>query len=289
MNEFVIVTDSTCDLAQPVVDRIGVTVIPMEFSVDDKTYLNYPDERALSSAAFYNMLRGGACAKTSQITVRKYMDVFGSILAQDRDVLYLCFSSALSGSFDSANVAARELSSSYPLRRVYIVDTRAASLGEGLFVVHAAEKKKDGCTIEELRAWAEENRDSYAHWFTVDDLQHLKRGGRITSASAALGTLLSVKPVLCVDRLGQLIFKEKAHGRKKALHKLAEKMEASCTEPETQTVFISHADCAADAEYLAQLVRSRLPVKDIMIGHTGPVIGSHTGPGMVGLYYRGSK
>jgi DegV family protein with EDD domain len=289
MRKFVIVTDSTCDLPQTFVEQTGVGVIPMEFTVGELTYLNFPDERELSTKEFYRLLREEVTSKTSQITVCTYMDIFDKILEAGHDILYLCFSSSLSGSYDSSLVAARELAVKYPQRRIYPVDTKCASMGEGLLVCRAAEKKREGCTLEEVKTWVEEYRDKVCHWFIVDDLNHLKRGGRLSAATAALGTLLNLKPVLRVNRDGKLLLSEKAHGRKKALNMLADKMKETCQEPNSQMVFISHGDCAEDAECLANLVRRRFGVKEVVVGWTGPIIGSHTGPGMLGLYYFGNK
>lgn len=289
MCDYVIVTDSTCDLPQAIVDQLNINVIPMGFTIGDQAYLNYTDERELSTKEFYNLLRKGNVSMTSQVSVQRYLDEFENILQEGHDIIYLCFSSALSGSFNASNVAANDLLEKYPQSKIYIVDTKAASLGEGLLVYHAVIKKRQGCPIDELKTWVEENRDSFCHWFIVDDLHHLKRGGRISSTTEMLGTLLSVKPILHVDNEGCLISMEKISGRKRALRKLLDKMEETYTVTEDQTVFISHGDCVEDAEYLADLVRSRIPVKDVLIGFTGPVIGSHTGPGMVGLFYRGIK
>lgn len=289
MCDYAIVTDSTCDLPHTLVQQLDITVIPMAFTVDDQTYIHYPDERELSAKAFYHLLRQGYASVTGQITISGYLDVFDRILAQGRDILNLCFSSALSGSFNSCCVAARELSEKYPRQKIHVVDTKAASLGEGLLVYHAAMRRQQGCALEELKTWVEENRNRFCHWFTVDDLHYLRRGGRISATARTLGTLLSVKPVLHVDDEGRLVLMEKARGRKNALGKLVDAMEKSCVRPEEQTVFIGHGDCAADAEYLAHAVRRRMPVRDIITGFIGPVIGSHTGPGMVGLFYRGTE
>lgn len=288
MSSYAIVTDSTCDLPQTIVTQYNIIVIPLEFTIDGHSYLNTTDETALPAKEFYKLLREGSVSLTSQIPVQRYLEIFEKILLEGKDVLYLCFSSALSGSFNSSWVAAGELSFEYPKRKIYIVDTKAASLGEGLLVYHAAIRKEHGYTIEKLKMWVEENRDHFCHWFIVDDLHHLKRGGRISPTTAAVGTLLNVKPVLRVDSEGHLIPMEKVRGRRKALGKLVDVMEKNCTEPEEQTVFIGHGDCLEDAKYLEQLVRSRIPVKDVLIEYIGPIIGSHTGPDMVSLFYRGT-
>lgn len=289
MSDYVIVTDSTCDLPQTLVHQLDIIVIPMEFSIGDRTYLDYADERELSIRVFYKLLREGNNSKTSQIPLQRYLETFNKILLEGKDILYLCFSSSSSGSFGSSHIAANELLSNFPQRKIIIVDTKAASLGEGLLIYHAAMKKQKGCPIDELKTWVEENRDCFCHWFIVDDLHHLRRGGRISSTAEVLGTILNVKPVLHVDTEGCLVLLDKVRGSKKSLGRLVDRMERTCINPEEQTVFIGHGDCIKNAEYLESLVRNRIPVKDVLIGFTGPVIGSHTGPGMVGLFYRGTR
>ena len=262
MREYKILTDSTTDLSPQLVAQTGVTVLPMTYTIGEKSYRNDPEETELSSGDFYDMLRGGAMSTTSQINVETFREVAGKMARDGFDVLYVGFSSGLSGTFNSARIAFEDLSAEYPEHKFLAVDSLCASMGEGLLVYHAAH---------------------LAHWFTVDDLNHLKRGGRVSGAAAFFGTMLNIKPVLHVDDAGHLIPMEKARGRKASLDALVAHMEKDAVDPASQTVFISHGDCRADVEYVADLVREKFGTQDIRIHSIGPVIGSHSGPGTVAL------
>ena len=287
MREYKILTDSTTDLSPQLVAQTGVTVLPMTYTIGEKSYRNDPEETDLSSGDFYDMLRGGAMSTTSQINVETFREVAGKMARDGFDVLYVGFSSGLSGTFNSARIAFEDLSAEYPEHKFLAVDSLCASMGEGLLVYHAAQQQKAGRSIEETARWLEENKLHLAHWFTVDDLNHLKRGGRVSGAAAFFGTMLNIKPVLHVDDAGHLIPMEKARGRKASLDALVAHMEKDAVDPASQTVFISHGDCRADAEYVADLVREKFGKQDIRIHSIGPVIGSHSGPGTVALFYLG--
>lgn len=289
MNDYLIVTDSTSDLTPELVETLDITLIPMEFQVDEKSYYNYPDGREIGFSAFYNLLRQEKNATTAQINFIRYTEIFEPILKEGRDLLYICFSSGLSGSYNSALAAAQGLRESYPDRKVVVVDSLSASMGEGLLVYLAVQEKKKGRTIEELEQWLMEHRCNLCHWFTVDDLNHLKRGGRVSAASAFVGTMLNIKPVLHVDNEGHLIPMEKVRGRRKSLDALVEHMEKTAIDPQNQVIFISHGDCEEDAEYVAQKVRERFGIKELYINFIGPVIGSHSGPGTVALFFLGTE
>lgn len=288
MHEYVIITDSTCDLPNSLVEESGIVVIPLGFTIDDRSYLDYPDEREMSIKEFYRLLREGKTSTTSQIPPDRFIDVFRSVLSEGKEIIYFGFSSALSGTFNSALLAKDELTDQYPQQHMIIVDTKAASMGEGLLVYQAALKKRQGYSLSELKDWAENTKDSLCHWFLVDDLHHLKRGGRISAATEAVGTLLNVKPILNVDNQGRLNAAERVRGRKRAINRLAEHMRETGANLPEQTVFIGHGDCMDDARYLAERIRSQTEVGEIVIGFTGPVIGSHTGADMVALFYQGS-
>lgn len=290
MRDYVILTDSTADLPAEMADKLGLAVIPMEFSIGDKTYLHYPDGRELGFKEFYDKVREGAMPRTAQITMNTYMEWAEPILKEGKDLLILAFSSALSGTYQSACLAAAELAGKYPDLKIMAVDSRAASMGEGLLAWYAAKKKEEGLSIEELAAWLTDNRDHLCHWFTVDDLNHLKRGGRVSSAAALFGTLLGIKPVLHVDDEGRLIPMSKVRGRRQSLDALADKLEETFLGEEPQTVFISHGDAPEDAEYLAGQVKKRMGKKiaDLVIHYIGPVIGAHSGPGTVALFFMGT-
>ena len=285
MREYKILTDSTTDLSPQLVAQTGVTVLPMTYTIGEKSYRNDPEETDLSSGDFYDMLRGGAMSTTSQINVETFREVAGKMARDGFDVLYVGFSSGLSGTFNSARIAFEDLSAEYPEHKFLAVDSLCASMGEGLLVYHAAQQQKAGRSIEETARWLEENKLHLAHWFTVDDLNHLKRGGRVSGAAAFFGTMLNIKPVLHVDDAGHLIPMEKVRGRKASLDALVAHMEKDAVDPASQTVFISHGDCRADAEYVADLVREKFGTQDSRIHSIGPVIGSHSGPGTVALFY----
>ena len=288
MRDYCIVTDSTCDLPANIVTDLGITVIPMEFQLDGTTYLNYPDGRDYDFHAFYDALRAGKASTTSQVNYQTFLDTFTPILESGRDILYLAFSSGLSGTYNGSVIAANDLMEKYPGSKVISVDTLAASVGEGLLVYAAAKKREEGLSLDELAQWVTDNRLHLCHWFTVDDLNHLKRGGRISPAVAIIGTALGIKPVMHVDDEGHLIPVSKVRGRRKSLDALVEHMAETCDKPESQTVFIGHGDSKEDAEYVAKLVRQKFKVKNIILNYIGPVIGSHSGPGTLALFFFGT-
>lgn len=289
MPDYKIITDSTSDLPASLVQELELHVIPMLYTVGGKDYLNTPDERFLSSHDFYEMLRTGKVSTTTQINGEVFKDEFRPYLLEGVDILYLGFSSGLSSTFSSVLIASQDLKDEFPDRKIVVIDTLAASMGEGLIVYHAAARKKQGMSINEVASWVEENKLHLAHWFTVDDLNHLRRGGRVSGAAAFVGTMLNIKPVLHVDNEGHLIPVEKVRGRRKSLEALVSHMENSALKPEEQTVFISHGDAPDDAAYLEKLVRERFGVKSVYINPIGPVIGSHSGPGTVALFFLATK
>lgn len=288
MRDYCIVTDSTCDLPANIVTDLGITVIPMEFQLDGTTYLNYPDGRDYDFHAFYDALRAGKASTTSQVNYQTFLDTFTPILESGRDILYLAFSSGLSGTYNGSVIAANDLMEKYPGSKVISVDTLSASVGEGLLVYTAAKKREEGLSLDELAQWVTDNRLHLCHWFTVDDLNHLKRGGRVSPAVAIIGTALGIKPVMHVDDEGHLIPVSKVRGRRKSLDALVEHMAETCDKPESQTIFIGHGDSKEDAEYVAKLVRQKFKVKNIILNYIGPVIGSHSGPGTLALFFFGT-
>ncbi len=287
MAKYLIYTDSTADLTDELVAKADVKVIPMEFTICDKSYFNYADGRELGFHEFYDMVREGNAAVTSLINVDRYNGIFEPELEAGNDILYIGFSSGLSGSYNCACTAIEELKEKYPERNIKAVDSLAASMGEGLLVYLAANKRDEGMGLDELAAWVAENRNNLCHWFTVDDLNHLKRGGRVSSAAAFFGNMLNIKPVLHVDDEGHLVLVHKARGRKAALEKLVEEMENTAIDPKNQTVFISHADAQDECNEVANMVRSKFGVKEIYTGYIGPVIGAHSGPGTIALFFVG--
>ena len=286
---YVVMTDSSADLSAELVEKLGLGVIPLSVNVGEKSFMNYPDEREIGSHEFYEMLRGGANAKTSAVNVDTFVNAMSVHLKQGKDVLYLGFSSGLSSTYNAGAIAAEELRAAYPDRKILTVDTLCASLGQGLLVYLTVQKVLAGATIEEAAAFAEENRLHLCHWFTVDDLFFLKRCGRVSAATALVGSALGIKPVLHVDNEGHLINVSKARGRKNSILALVDRMEKSAINPAKQTIFISHGDCLADAEFLADEVRKRFGISDITINFVGPVIGAHSGPGTLALFFLGEE
>ena len=289
MKDYVLLTDSCCDLGPELAQELGVEVLPLSFMMDGKEYFNYLDGREMAPEDFYARVRGGSLGTTSAISVGVFHEAMENLLKSGKDVLCVAFSSALSTTYQSATIAAEELRAQYPDSRVMVVDSRAASLGQGLLVALAVEQKRAGKSIEEVAAYVEETRDHLCHWFTVDDLYHLKRGGRVSAAAALFGTMLQMKPVLHVDDEGHLIAIGKVRGRKQSLTALVDRMAEKMGKNGNRIVFISHGDCEEDADYIAEQVRKRFGIKSFIINEIGPSIGSHSGPGTVALFFVGDN
>jgi len=288
MREFVIMTDSCCDLPDELVRELDIRVLPLNLLIGENSYKNYLDGREIGFHEFYEAVRGGAMPTTSAVSVGDFEDAMRPILAEGKDLLYLGFSSGLSTTFQSACIAAEELKGEFPEADIRVVDTLAASLGQGMLVYLCAQQKKAGKTLAEVAAYAEETRFHVAHWFTVDDLNHLKRGGRVSATTAMVGTMLAIKPVLHIDDEGHLINVGKARGRKAALKAVVDEMEKSLIDT-TSPVFISHGDCEADARAVAEDIRSRFGMETQVINYVGPVIGAHTGAGVIALFFLGKE
>ena len=289
MSDFVILTDSSADLGADMAQQLDVQVLPLSFTVQGTTYHNYSDNREMDPAAFYALLRQGELATTAAVNVAQYTEALEPLLQAGKDVLVLAFSSGLSATYNSSRLAVEELKEKYPDRKLCTVDTLCASLGQGLLVYLAAREREKGKSIEEVRDWVEAHKLNLCHQFTVDDLHFLKRGGRISATTAVLGSMLQIKPVLHVDNEGHLINIGKARGRAASLKALVDKMEITAIDPKEQMVFISHGDCLADAEMVAQMVKDRMGVQQVYINYVGPVIGAHSGPGTLALFYVGTE
>ena len=289
MSDFVILTDSSADLGVDMVRQLDVQVLPLSFSMGTQIYHNYPDNREIDPHAFYQLLRQGQVATTSAINMAQYTDALEPLLQEGKDVLVLAFSSGLSTTYNSSRLAVEELQEKYPERKIYTVDTLCASLGQGLLVYLAVKERDAGKSIEQVRDWVEENKLHICHQFTVDDLHFLKRGGRISATTAVVGSMLQIKPVLHVDNEGHLINIAKARGRQASLKALVDKMEKTAIDPANQVVFISHGDCLEDAQTVEKMVKERFGVKEVYINYVGPVIGAHSGPGTLALFYVGSE
>ncbi|MFA9463723.1 MAG: DegV family protein [Velocimicrobium sp.] len=287
--QFEIITDSSANLPEDMIETYHLTILSLSFFVDKVEYYGYEKGKLTDLAQFYAMMRKKKEITTSLVNTSAAMEQCEALLKIGKDILYIGFSSGLSGSYQSVCVALEELRERYPERKIYCVDTLAAALGEGLLVRYAIDLREDGGKIEEVYQWILDNRLRLCHWFTVDDLFFLKRGGRISVTTAVLGTALNIKPVLHVDDEGHLIMMEKARGRKKALDALVLHLQRTIEHPEGQYIYISHGDCLEDAEYVAKRVKELYPIKEVFVRVLDPVIGAHSGPGTVALFFLGSK
>lgn len=287
---FQIVTDSSCNLSDEMIEEFGLHILPLTFMVDGVQYQSYAKNEKSDLQQFYTMMRDGKIITTSLPNMADAEAQLREILEAGNDILYIGFSSGLSGTYEAVDLLCRSLSAEFPERRILTVDTLAASCGEGLLVWYAVKLRDEGKSIEQVYNWLEANKLHLAHWFTVDDLMFLFRGGRVSRTSAWAGTLLNIKPVMHMDDEGHLIPLEKVRGRKKSLNALVDHMAQTANAPvEDQTVFISHGDCIDDANYVADLVRKRFGVKDIYINYVDPVIGAHSGPGTLALFFLASE
>ena len=282
-----IITDSACDLPQQMLQAINVITVPLVVNFRGEARNDSVEDTQVKE--LYDAMRGGEVATTSAVNPDGWAKVMEPTLASGKDALVLAFSSGLSTTYQSAVIAANELAESYPDRKIIVVDTCAAALGQGLLVWHTCKKRDEGLSLEALAAWVEDAKNHTCHWFTVDDLVYLKRGGRVSAATAVLGAVLNIKPVLHVDYEGHLISMVKARGRKAAISILASKMGELAGNWDNSTVFICHADAMDDAQKLAAMVKEKYGVKDAFIGNLGAVIGSHAGPGTLALFFMGNE
>ncbi len=279
-----IVTDTCCDFPAEMYKELDLEVVSLSVLYKGVSYTEY-SEAWLKD--LFDGLRHGESASTAAVNPDGWASVIEPVLAQGKDALVLSFSSGLSTTYQSAVIAAQELQEKYPDRKINVVDTLCASLGQGLLVWYACQKRDAGMSLEDLTAWCEENKFKLCHWFTVDDLMYLKRGGRVSAATALVGTMLQIKPVLHVDDEGHLINISKVRGRKASIGALAAKMGELGTPGANDTVFICHGDCLEDAQYLAAQVKEKYGVKNVFIYYVGAVIGSHSGPGTLALFFLG--
>ena len=284
MSNYQIITDSVCDLSASMLAELNVKTTPLHLLFRGE---NLEDSVGSGLKEIYDGMRAGETTSTSAVNPQGWAEVIEPVLAEGTDVLVLGFSSGLSTTYQSAVIAAQELEEKYPQRKIRVVDTLSAALGQGLLVWYACKKRDEGLSLEELAQWVEENRQHICHWFTVDDLMHLKRGGRVSAATALVGTMLQIKPVLHVDENGKLVNMVKARGRKAAIDTLVKKLEELGEGYDNSTVFVCHGDCPEDAEKLKNLLLQRTDVKDVFVGNLGAVIGAHAGPGTLALFFMG--
>ena len=289
MRDYVIMTDICCDLTDQMARELELEVLPLTMHMDGQDYPNDLAGTAISNQEFYKRIRAGKLATTSAVNVGQFQDAMRRVLESGRDIVCVCFSSALSTTYQSAVIAAEDLRAEFPEAEIHVVDSLSASLGQGLLLYLAVEQKRKGLTAAELAKWVEDNRLTVCHWFTVDDLNFLKRGGRVSATTALLGTMLSIKPIMHTSDEGKLVPVSKARGRKAAIAALLDKIEDLSIHPEKQTMFICHADCEEDAKAVAQTIQDRFGTPTVHINYIGPVIGSHTGPNTMGIFFVGTQ
>lgn len=281
---FEIITDSSCNLSEHMIDELGLHILPLTFMVEgeEKIYQSYLKGQHTDLTQFYDMMRNGKVFKTSLPNLADSEELMRGLLEEGKDILYLGFSSGLSGTYEATELLIKQLATEFPQQKVYALDTLCASCGQGLLIWNAVQYASKGASIEETREWVEQNKMSIATWLSVDDLKYLVRGGRVSKTSAVAGTMLSIKPIIHVDDEGKLNSVDKIRGRKKALNALVDQMKNDATAPlSEQVVFLAHSDCKSDAAYVESQIKERFGVAQVITVTIDPVIGAHTGPGTV--------
>lgn len=286
MRDYVITVNSTVDLPKEWLKERHVPVVPLRYTIDGTTYT---DMEGLSAKEFFAKLREGKMSVTSQVNPEEAVEALEPYVKEGKDILHLGFSSGLSGTLNSMRIGAQMLEEKYPGSKVIVIDTLCACLGEGLLLYYALKEKAKGKTIEEVAQWVEDNKLHICHNVTVDDLNHLHRGGRVSKTTAVIGTLVQIKPIIHMDNEGKLQVIGKERGRKKSLNKIVDMAVEQSEDWENDIVMITHGDCIEDAEYVAKLVREKMGIENILINNIGTVIGSHTGPGVVAVFCMGNK
>ncbi len=284
---FKIITDSSANLTNELIEKFSLDIISLKYYINGEEFESYIPGKETDLKAFYKRIADKEKATTSLVGVDTFKKVFTEKLSEGGDVMYIGFSSGLSGTLQSAKIAAEDVLKSFPQQKLVVIDSLCAALGQGLFVYYICKLREQGKSIEECAKWAEENRLHICHWFTVDDLMYLKRGGRLSATSAILGTILGIKPVLHMDDDGKLAVVSKARGRKAALDALIKHMDDTAINLKDQYVFISHGDCIEDAQYVADKIKGK--VSNVLINTLEPVIGCHSGPGTLALFFLGTK
>lgn len=286
MRDYVITVNSTVDLPKEWLEERHVPVVPLKYTIDGETYT---DMEGLSAKEFFAKLREGKMSVTSQVNPEEAADMLEPYVKEGKDVLHLGFSSGLSGTLNSMRIAGQMLEEKYPEAKVIVIDTLCACLGEGLLLHKALQEKAKGKNVDEVAQWVEENKLHICHNVTVDDLNHLHRGGRVSKTTAVLGTLVQIKPIIHMDNNGKLQVIGKERGRKKSLNKIVDMAVEQSKGWDNDIIMITHGDCVEDAEYVAKLVREKMGIDNILINNIGTVIGSHTGPGVVAVFCMGNK
>ena len=285
---FKLVTDTASDLPRAYLEKYDIDVLSLAYIIGGDTYnWNAP----MDEHEFYDNMRNGSMPTTSQVNIEDAETLFEKLIENNDEILCLAFSSGLSGTYNSIAVAAQNVTEAHPDKKIRVVDTKAASMGEGLMVEWARKMRDEGKTADEVADFMEANFNKFAHVVVVDDLNHLHRGGRVSKATAIVGSLANIKPIIHVDDEGHLITIGKIRGRRKALAHLVDLMEEKMGDhvADNQTVFISHGDCLEDAQFVADEIKKRFGIDDFMINFVGPTIGAHTGPGVIALFFYGDK
>lgn len=285
---FKLVTDTASDLPRAYLEKYDIDVLSLAYIIDGDTYnWNAP----MDEHEFYDTMRNGSMPTTSQVNIEDAETLFEKLIEKNDEILCLAFSSGLSGTYNSIAVAAQNVTEAHPDKKIRVVDTKAASMGQGLMVEWARKMKEEGKSMDEVADFMEANFDKFGHVVVVDDLNHLHRGGRVSKTTAIVGSLANIKPIIHVDDEGHLITIGKIRGRRKALAYLVDLMEEKMGDhvADNQTVFISHGDCLEDAQFVADEIKKRFAIEDFMINFVGPTIGAHTGPGVIALFFYGDK
>ncbi|EGG79348.1 DegV family EDD domain-containing protein [Lachnospiraceae bacterium 2_1_46FAA] len=286
MKEFIIATDSTVDLPKAFLEENHVLTISLSYVMDGVTY---KDLDGLSHEEFFEKIRNGSLPTTSQINPEEARKALEPVVKEGKEILYLGFSSGLSGSYNSVRMAAEDLMEDYPETKIVTIDSLCASMGEGLLLYKTLQLKEQGKNLDEIAEWVEANKLHICHNVTVDDLNHLHRGGRISKTTAVLGTMVKIKPIIHMDNEGKLVVIGKERGRKKSLLTLLDKMEKQMQGYQNDVVMITHGDCIEDAKYVEEQIRERFGIENIIVNGIGSVIGSHTGAGVVAVFFMGSE
>ncbi len=289
MSDFAIITDSSCDTPNQYIQEMGIHVLPLSFIIDGKTYHNYPDNREMSPKEFYDQLRNGSLATTNAVNMNQALEAMEPILKAGTDILVLAFASGLSATCSSFQMAAAELAPKYPERKLYVVDTQSATGAQSILLMMAGRLRAQGKSIEEVRDWAETYKMRAHHWVTVNDLFFLKKGGRVSAATAVVGTMLQIKPILYLDKNGKLQTPDKVRGRKGALEYIVDKVGEYGADLDKYPVFVSHADSGEEAQWVADEIKKRFGATEVYLNDIGPVIGAHTGPGCVVTCFLGKE
>ncbi|MBQ3969848.1 MAG: DegV family protein [Clostridia bacterium] len=289
MSSYSIITDTGCDMPAALAQKLDISAVPLKVTIGSKTFDSTLSKLDIGNVSFYDMLRNGVDVKTASPSIDDYERYFKKELEKGKDVLYIGFSSGLSGAYNVSRIAAEELRGEYPERKILTVDSLCGSMGLSLLVYYCVQKQRDGASLEEVREFAENTKRNVCHWFTVDDLKHLKKGGRISSAAAVIGSVMNIKPVLKLNNDGKIDAVYKARGKKFAIAKMVEQMGQHFYPDGNDIVFINHADCADDADLLARSITKNFGITDFVISDIGPVLGTHSGPGAIALFYIGDS